>query len=339
MASFGPPIPGAPWTRLMPRPPASGADAGTPGQTGSTAAGGGGGGGRSANAGHDKPFVERVPNPADGQRLRRHTEKVSEVLNSLMAQGLLVQTAPGAWSLAGVAGATGPQGPAGATGATGATGPKGDPGTSSGVAAIYNPFTAGSNDDLFSDGTFSGWTAVNDGGSSLATVTEANNCASFLLPGGDTTSHLQAWVKAVTLSAGNFVEACFRGMGVAQNFNIAGVLMADGATYNSGAQQTCYQSVSENLYISSNHTGYNARSTNAQSVALPASAPIGDTFLRLVYLGSNTFRMYASPDGVSWVPLAASFTRTLTPTYAGFFVTTWGGASGFCWSFRYVRFG
>lgn len=53
-----------------------------------------------SHAGVGKPFVERVPDAEAGsQRLRRHTEKVSTILNSLMSSGVLVQTGPSSWTI------------------------------------------------------------------------------------------------------------------------------------------------------------------------------------------------------------------------------------------------
>lgn len=49
------------------------------------------------HAGHFKPFVERVPEL--GPRVARFTEKVSQVLNSLMGSGQLFQSSPGVWVL------------------------------------------------------------------------------------------------------------------------------------------------------------------------------------------------------------------------------------------------
>lgn len=49
------------------------------------------------HAGHNKPFVER--DVTADQRLRRHTEKVSMILNSLMGRGQLVQTDPQGWEI------------------------------------------------------------------------------------------------------------------------------------------------------------------------------------------------------------------------------------------------
>lgn len=58
----------------------------------------GGSGPQLSHAGTDHPFVERFAREASPQA-RRHFEKVSEILNSLMRLGQLYQTAPGFWTL------------------------------------------------------------------------------------------------------------------------------------------------------------------------------------------------------------------------------------------------
>lgn len=55
------------------------------------------GSGRLSRAGTNKPFVERVPDAP--QRLRRHTEKVSDIFDSLMRLGQLYQDDVGRWVL------------------------------------------------------------------------------------------------------------------------------------------------------------------------------------------------------------------------------------------------
>jgi hypothetical protein len=95
--THGPPIAGAPWCAIMktlfpekdwnpPRPPRD-----------------------LTQPGVKKPFLERVPAPrsddstAQAQwrdRMRRHTEKLSDIVNSLIAQNQLVQTGPASWYIA-----------------------------------------------------------------------------------------------------------------------------------------------------------------------------------------------------------------------------------------------
>jgi len=88
----GPPLRGAPWLQLLPgtqaeqnlfgprNPPALPLPLG-PGR------------------GLARPFFPRVPDTADTRRLSRLTENLTSMLNSLISQGILQQTAAQAWTL------------------------------------------------------------------------------------------------------------------------------------------------------------------------------------------------------------------------------------------------
>jgi len=53
--------------------------------------------------GKNRPFVARVPDVTDERRLGRVTDQVSSILNSLIGQGILVQTGIQVWTLRGAA--------------------------------------------------------------------------------------------------------------------------------------------------------------------------------------------------------------------------------------------
>lgn len=204
-------------------------------------------------------------------------------------------------------------------------------------APHYPPFTVTGNDDEFDDGSFSGWTAVQDSSPTL-TLTESNDCLSIYHPGGDSAAELHAWVKAQSFASNDWVETCLRVTGIQVHYRIAGLIFADGTTYGAGTQVGFYYSPSEQRWIRTPHTNYNT--TGGITVVNYQNNSIhGDMFLRFKYEGSNNWRGYASPDGISWLDITGSFARTLTPTHAGFFVSTWGGALPFVASLRYVRFG
>ncbi|HVK13353.1 MAG TPA: hypothetical protein VM597_31655, partial [Gemmataceae bacterium] len=202
-------------------------------------------------------------------------------------------------------------------------------------SSIYPPFTVGANDDEFSDGSFTGWTAVNSG-SNVPNVVETNHVASFLLPGGHANAELAAYMKAVTPAANDFIEIALHGAGVSQNFNIAGLLFADGTTFGAGTQIGWTIDATENLYFAPRLTGYNTQ-TSQTNYVIEAAAKASDTFLRFKYEGSNHWRGYVSPDGVQWVDITGQLTFSLTPTAMGFFVSTYGGANPFCWALRYFK--
>ncbi len=202
-------------------------------------------------------------------------------------------------------------------------------------SAIYPPFVTGANDDEFNDGSFTGWTAVNSG-SHIPNIVETNNIASLLLPGGHAAAELAAYMKVVTPSTNDYIECALHGAGVSQNFNIAGLIFADGTTYGAGTQIMWSIDATENLYFAPRFTGYNTQ-TSQTNYLIEAAAKASDTFLRFKYEGSNHWRGYVSPDGIQWVDITGQITFSLSPTAIGFFVTTYGGGNPFCWSFRYFK--
>ena len=206
--------------------------------------------------------------------------------------------------------------------------------------AVYPPFTPTGSDDEFDDGSFSGWTAVNSG-SHNPTITEQNDVASFLMPGSDAAAELHAYVKSQSMATNDWIEICLNGRGYSQNYCIAGLLFADGATYTAGNQALFYASQTESTCFFRRFTGYNTSTASTNLSNNPGLAPGGhNLFLRWKYLGSNQYRGYLSPDGISWVDISGAVTAaTFTPTHLGFFFSTWGGANAYAWAVRYVRFG
>lgn len=298
------------------------------------------------------------------RREGRNWEILTDVVNSLLIGGFIYKDS-GGWKLtSGSSGTTdtgitgtfppgscgggggGIPGPPGIAGPQGLPGPQGPPGTSPGspesggpdpITAIYPLFVPVGVDDEFNDGVFSGWTLVDDG-TNQARVTETNNVCSLLLPGGDAAAHLHAWMKATAVGVNDVIEMTFRGFGQNQNFNVCGLIMANGATYGGGTQLLWYFSPAENNIARNLTTGYN---TNGVPVGYSVTGEnaSGDRFLRLRYQGSNTWRGYASADGISWVDVTGAFTAAMTPTHVGFFATTWGGIQAHNWSIRYFRKG
>lgn len=201
--------------------------------------------------------------------------------------------------------------------------------------SVYPAFTVGANDDEFSDGSFSGWTAVNDG-ANVPTVTETNNVCSISVPGGHAAADLAAYMKTVTPAANDYIEFGFRGVGRAQNYNIIGLIMANGNTYGAGTQVFWHFSPQENMCWLVRSTNYSAVAASA-SYGIQTAALCGDMFMRLRYEGSNNWSGWVSPDGVSWMNITGTVAHTMSPTHIGFLVTSWGGVLPFAWSLRYFK--
>ena len=201
--------------------------------------------------------------------------------------------------------------------------------------SVYPSFTPAGVDDEFDGASFTGWTLVDDG-THTPTVTQANNVCSVSHPGSDTAGHLHAWLKTTTISVGDIIETVFKVNGRPQNFNVGGLMFADGTTYGSGKQVNWYFSPAENGWRWNNTTGFNTQVTGATFTSI-SNAACSDVYLRLQYTAANTFVGYASIDGVSWANLTGNISVTMTPAACGFFVSTWGGTLPCLWSFRYFR--
>lgn len=203
------------------------------------------------------------------------------------------------------------------------------------ITSIYPVFTAAGVDDEFDDGSFSGWTLVNDG-THLVIVTETNNVASIYVPGSDTAAHLQAFMKSTTVNTNDYIEICFAGIGQNSNFQMIALVFADGTTYNAGNQVVWAFFPSLSNFQLFTHTGYNAQGgSTTVSIGLEAT----HWFMRLKYLGGNNWIGYLSSDGISWANFTGTVSKTLTPTKIGFAVSSWGSTAEHVWTVRYFRKG
>ena len=205
------------------------------------------------------------------------------------------------------------------------------------ISSIYPIFTPVSPDDEFSAGTFpSGWSSINSG-SHLPTITNVNNVLSLLMPGGDAGGEMHAWAQSPTIVVGSYVETAIRGIWVTGNFHLAGLFFGDGTTYGSGNQVAVYWTPSSSpVLLYGSWTGYNSQGSTS-FISIPM-APFGDLFLRLVYTALNTFAIYISADGISWALVVSGISRTMVPTVAGIFVSTFTNSGQYNWCFRYCKF-
>jgi hypothetical protein len=202
-------------------------------------------------------------------------------------------------------------------------------------ASIYVPFTPSGVDDEFDDANFTGWTAVTPG-TNDPTISEANDNVTLALPGGGASASLRAFMKADTISVGDIIEMCFRGIGRAATFNQCGLLFADGNTYGAGSQFSFAFSPGETSFVKHHFTNYNSVASGVGYAYYGGSA-FSDVFMRLKYESANNFSGWISADGNLWVNLTGTINRTLTPTHLGFHASSWGSATPYVWSIRYFR--
>ncbi len=202
----------------------------------------------------------------------------------------------------------------------------------------YPPAT-GSEDDDFNDGSFSGWTTV-EGGEAL-TITEARGRASVLHPGGGASAKFSARMKAHTFATNDWIEAAFRyGSHIALNYPFMGLTMSNGTTH--GTSNAVHFGIRADSgttmqWFKMANTGFTGDTSRTEASFSAHQYP--EFFMRWKYEGSNTFRGYVSPDGITWRDATGSTTYTLTPTHVGFSISTWGSSTPCVMSLAYFRLG
>lgn len=305
------------------------------------------------------PIVPRVSDPEkEPRQMRRFTERVSSIINSLFRNGGLVYNGADNYTVAGGGGSiplttkgdilgydtapdripVGPDGSVLTADSTAALGVsyQGSVAGLDPISSVYPKFTVTAPDDEFDGPSFTGWTSVTSGSPTLA-LTQANNVLSIAHPGGDGSGQLHAWAKAPTIVTNSYVEAGFRGWGSQQNFNLCGVFFSDGVTYGSGNQAVWYMSFNQNAMSIAGWSGFSSQSSVANhGFQTPFFG--SDLFMRLQYTGTNTFHGFASVDGISFIDFTGPTTETVTPTHAGIFVSTYGGSGPFTFTYRYCKF-
>lgn len=206
-------------------------------------------------------------------------------------------------------------------------------------APFYEPFTPAGDDDEFDDESFSGWTLVNSG-APIPTITEDHDIACIVHPGGDAAAEITAWLKAMTLTAGDYVEGWFELFTRNTNTPSVGVIMADGETHGAGTQvfwEIFNTTTTQQLGFAS-HTNF-ATAGSSSVFNMTHGMFLGrGVGLRLVYEGSNNWSGWVSINGFDWLNVTGTLARTMTPTHAGFFTSTWASAIPLRANVHYCRF-
>lgn len=205
-------------------------------------------------------------------------------------------------------------------------------------SAIYTPFTPTGIDDEFDDGSFSGWTLVNDGVTVPTDVeTAGTDRLSVMHPGGGAVGRLCSYMKTQTPGTDSTIEIGFSMAGRSQSVNLCGLIFADGNTYGAGNQVVFYFNPQGSTWERVSFTNYNTAGAGATFTS-PTRAYPRILLLRFKYQGSNNFSGWTSGDGQQWSNITGTFARTLSPTHVGFFVTTYGGAQPHNFCFDYFRY-
>lgn len=210
---------------------------------------------------------------------------------------------------------------------------------------VWQPGAAvnGLNDE-FNDGSLdAAWVRVDNPASAHLTWTEAADCLTAYHTGTDAAAGYHALLRPISggsFGIGNSWDVCLSYCGIAQASPMAGGMLTDGIVSGSGAQIVgAYWNQGGTTNPASGlrrGTGFNTDAANSGNVTL-GSGDRQRVHLRTTWVAANSFRSYISPNGAVWLPIEANQAYTCTPTYVGFFITSWGSTGDFMYSFEYGR--
>ena len=191
-------------------------------------------------------------------------------------------------------------------------------------------------DDEFDDETLAG-TALTVSGS--ATWIERLDVLSVAYE-DQSAADIAARLYALTPgSAPVTIETALRVLATNDNYYTVGLLFSDGVVAASNSVFNYWDSSEPVFSLRSGTLG--ALSSGTQTWDAPAdnASLTALLYMRLIWTAANTFAAAYSNDGVSWTrfALAATLTKTLTPTHFGVGVSSWGGSVKQVCTFEYLR--
>lgn len=202
------------------------------------------------------------------------------------------------------------------------------------------PITGNTYGDEFDDDNFTGWTAVNSGGTPVPVVTEKDRFCSIYIPPGGATGQWSSWMKSCgTRTSGDWISMSYRiwfaaGSGFAQGT----LWFADGATYGAGNQVGVAFSPHEDSWVMRSNTNYNNQTVfDGTGGAYDASNSIYDVTVRMMYNGSGSYTWGYSLDSINFLEQTRTAGNSFVPTYCGFGITSWGSSNPTIFSVRNFR--
>ena len=203
--------------------------------------------------------------------------------------------------------------------------------------------TTGTLGDEFSGATLdSSWVRVDrTGNAAPVTWTQSGGMLSVKSTATDTAAELHALMKP--LGGATFplsvVTATRQAHAYATNYQMMGLILADGVTYGSGTQ------LKDLMYVDTttaglkpsprSHTGYSTDGTTYDNSNWNFFSPV--VWRRWDWTAANTFTYSVSPDGISWIQLGGTISLTFTPTHAGMYISHWGQTRTSVGTFEFFR--
>lgn len=199
-------------------------------------------------------------------------------------------------------------------------------------------------DDEFDDGVLdASWTRVDyapDVGN--VTWTEGADVLSVKNVGAGAVDRYHALLKPLgSLTFPVTFECAMRYFSTyAINYYMFNMGFTNGTTYGSGSQilvrPYVYNQIATSLQIShTRNTGFNLET--GSTVFANYQVMGGPFYWRIIWSAANTFQMWMSGDGVSWIQFGTNVAFTMTPTHFGIFTSHWGTNQSTIGSVEYVR--
>lgn len=182
----------------------------------------------------------------------------------------------------------------------------------------------GASDDEFDDETRDpAWVEVQRSGDTNAFLEKYGRQLYRHLDQAGGSRDLHALLRPVTLAVGDYIEAAveFRRR---NNFLGPALIMADGTTFGSGNQVVAWAHRGTNTHdIRINGwTSFNTAGIDGFRQTLEHAADM--FYMRLKYEAADTWGLYISIDGVTWLTVQTNYAKTLTPTHIGICAVHWG---------------
>jgi len=189
-------------------------------------------------------------------------------------------------------------------------------------------------DEFDADAVDSAWTARSVSGTSTWTAENGSLSAIYNTQGA---AEMDGQLKTVSIVSPSHIETGVRLFGHQTDYLIGGLVFTDGVSNTSNVAMSYVQDYQGQLSVKQASGLQNAISV--EDTLNVTAGPGLWLYMRLKWLTTNTFNSEWSLDGTTWTDFGwGNFTTAFTPSYAGVFVTSWGGtAEGRISTFEYFR--
>lgn len=193
-------------------------------------------------------------------------------------------------------------------------------------------------DDEFSSDTSANYTEVDPSGTTTWTITKNVLSCTFI---NHTANDIGAYLKAITMADGDWLETLVRIVGTNANYNMAGLVLTDGTLTSSNAAAFLVYPILNATQLS--FTLWTGTVTNLSATPINSSIMSHGTGagmrLRLLRQSSTAYKIYAGPmDGAQVSDFGTGTANPgFTPTHGGLCVSTFGANHNSIASFDYLR--